>query len=98
MRRIRFAGLAALLLLPAVHAMAAPIDKGSSILAIQLNEGRVDLSEPIGGGYLTSFTAAPPEVGLQLQYWHFMREDYAFTLSGGIGTFSETDQSSNAGS
>lgn len=100
MRRIRFAGVVALLILSAVTAsavQAAQVEQGSNILAIQLTEGRVDLAEPISGGYLTSFSAAPSEVGLQVQFWHFFREEYAFNLAGGIGTYSETDQSSVPG-
>jgi len=98
MRLVRFAGAAALLLTLAGTAAAAPIEKGSNILAIQLNEGRVDLAEPTAPGvgtYLTSFTAAPPEVGVQVQFWHFLKEDYAFNVGGGVGFFSEKDESNS---
>jgi hypothetical protein len=96
MRLVRIAGTAALLLSIAGAASAGAIEKGSSILAIQVNHGRVDLAEPYAPGagtYFTSFLAAPPEIGLQVQYWKFLREEYAFNVSGGVGFFSEKDES-----
>lgn len=97
MRFVRLGSAAALLLTLATAATAKPIEKGSSIFAIQLTEGRVDLAEPTAGAagtYLTSFTSAPPEIGIQAQFWHFLQEEYAFNLAGGVGFYSEKDQSS----
>jgi hypothetical protein len=64
-------------------ATAATIEKGSSILAIQLTEGRADLIE----GNIVSF--ANSEVGVQGQFWHFMTDEYAFNFSAGIGYYRE---------
>ena len=94
MRLVRIAGAAALLLTIAGLSSAAPIQKGSSILAIQVTEGNVSLSEP-SGNYLTSFPSAPNEIGLQAQWWKFLREEYAVNVSGGIGMYSEKDESSD---
>ncbi len=99
MRLVRFAGAAALLLVCSGVAGAAPIQKGASILAIQLNEGVADLYFGTGAGYITAFSHS--EIGVQAQYWHLMTDDLALALTGGIGWFSEKDEpgsSSPAGS
>lgn len=72
----------------AVH--AAPIQKGSSIFTIQVNEGVADLYSPTGDGYVTAYSHS--EVGLQAQYFHFFRDDYAFNVTAGFGWFSEKDE------
>jgi len=94
MRLVRIAGAAALLLSIAGLSSAAPIQNGSSILAFQVTEGNVTLAQP-SGNYLTSFPSAPNEIGLQAQFWHFLREEYAFNVSGGVGFYSEKDESSD---
>ena len=94
MRLVRFVGAAALLLSIAGVSSAAPIQNGSSILAFQFTQGKVDLAQP-SAGYLTSFPSAPNEIGFQVQYWKFLREEYAFNLQGGVGMYSEKDESSD---
>jgi hypothetical protein len=72
-------------------ASAAGFEKGSNLFALQLTEGVADLVDPSGaGGYMGAYDHT--ELGGQVQFWHFFAEDYALTLSGGIGFFSETDQ------
>jgi hypothetical protein len=84
--RIWLLGLA-LLMLPAL-ASAASLEKGSSLLAIQLSRGGADLTGD-GGGILIAFQR--PEVGIQGQYWYFMAKEYAVNVTGGIGYFKETE-------
>jgi len=85
--RVGLLGLA-VLVLPAL-ASAASIQKGSSILAIQLSRGVADLTG--GGGNGTLITFSMPEVGVQGQYWYFMADEYAVNLDAGIGYFKESD-------
>jgi len=84
--RFLLVGLAALAI--ASPASAASMAKGSSLLAIQLHRGVADLTGD-AGGILISFSK--PEVGFQGQYWYFMAEEYAVTVTAGIGYFKETD-------
>lgn len=84
--RIWLLGLA-LLLLPAL-ASAASLEKGSSLLAIQLSRGGADLTGD-GGGILIAFQRS--EVGIQGQYWYFMAKEYAVNVTGGIGYFKESE-------
>jgi hypothetical protein len=76
-----------LLLLPAL-ASAASLEKGSSLLAIQLSRGVADLTGD-AGGVLATFQRS--EVGLQGQYWYFMAKEYAVNVTGGFGYFKESD-------
>src|SRR5262245_28538909 len=77
----------AALLLPAL-ASAAPLDKGTSILGIQLSRGVADLTGD-AGGILISFQR--PETGLQAQYWYFMAKEYGLSADVGFGYFKESD-------
>jgi hypothetical protein len=77
----------ALLLLP-VLASASSLEKGASLLAIQLSRGGADLTGD-AGGVLATFQRS--EVGLQGQYWYFMAKEYAVNVTGGIGYFKESD-------
>jgi len=77
----------ALLMLP-VLASAASLEKGSSLLAIQLSRGVADLTGD-AGGILIAYQR--PEVGIQGQYWYFMAKEYAVNVTGGIGYFKESD-------
>src|SRR5262245_13290868 len=86
---VRYGGL--LLLFVAGAACAAPIQKGASILAIQVTEGTADFIGPLsGGGYVTAYDHS--ELGVQAQYMRFIHDDCAFNLSGGVGFFKETDE------
>lgn len=84
--RIWLLGLA-VLVLPG-SASAAALQKGASILAIQLSRGVADLTGD-AGGILISFTR--PEAGVQAQYWYFPANEYAVNVTGGVGYFKESD-------
>jgi hypothetical protein len=91
--KIRLAiAIAALLFAGAAPSSAAPIEKGTNILAIQVTHGTADLVAPdfSGDGYITAI--AHSEIGIQAQFQHLMSEDWALALSGGIGFFKETDE------
>ncbi len=75
------------LLLPTL-ASAAALEKGSSLLAIQLSRGVADLTGD-AGGILITFQR--PEVGIQGQYWYFLATEYAVNVTAGIGYFKESD-------
>src|SRR5436190_22941412 len=68
------------------------------MLAIEVTNGTGDYADKLTGGgpsndpaaYITAYDHS--ELGLQLQYWRMMSEDYAFTISAGWGFFNETDQ------
>ena len=90
MRIARLLPLGLLTLGLASPASAASTAAGSSLLAIQLSRGVADLVTPSGGtGEITWFNR--PELGAQAQYWYFIREDYAVTLTAGIGYFKQSD-------
>jgi hypothetical protein len=78
------------LMLPAAH--AAAMGKGASAFSIGLSNGSADLYDPSGapGGYISAFDHS--EIGVQGEYWMMMTEDYAFTVSGGVGFFSEKNE------
>ncbi|HEY3215583.1 MAG TPA: hypothetical protein VGK93_03730 [Candidatus Eisenbacteria bacterium] len=86
MRATRVIGCTIAALAIAGMASAATIRKGSSILAIQLNEGKADLSD----GNIFAF--ANTEMGVQAQFWHFMTDEYAFNVSAGIGYYREAQK------
>lgn len=105
-RGITLAALLVLTLAPGAWALG----KGSSMFAVQVTHGMADLADSTqtqvgatGGalgstGYISAYSHS--EMGLQAQYWYMMSDDYAATLSVGIGFFSETDkpgQTSTAG-
>jgi hypothetical protein len=91
MRKLSVLFSAALMLSAASLAQAAGMHKGASMLAIQLNEGTGDFVGDDGSvGYLPAYDHS--EIGLQVQYWHFMTPDYAFNVTGGLGFFSEKDE------
>jgi hypothetical protein len=79
--------LALMIAAPATAAVGA----GTSMFAIQLAKGRADLVAPESGtGYVSAYDHS--EWGVQGQYWRMMSDDYALTLSGGVGMFSETNE------
>jgi hypothetical protein len=82
--------LASLLLFVAAPARAQGLAKGSNILSLQLTTGTADLATPEGGsGGITAYDHS--EWGGQIQFQRLLSDDWALALSGGIGTFSETD-------
>jgi hypothetical protein len=77
-------------------ASAAPIEKGSSILAFQLTESDAEFISPIEFSGGDEVTAIPHyEMGVQAQFWHLVSEDWALALAAGIGFFKETDESAD---
>lgn len=83
--RIWLLGLA-VLVLPS-FASAASLQKGTSLLAIQLSRGVADANVD-NGGYILSSTW--PEVGVQGQYWYFLADEYGVNVTAGIGYFKES--------
>ena len=74
-------------------ATAAPLQKGSTMFALQIGETATDLVDIESGGYLTSANfVAHPDLTVSAQFWHFLTNDYSVSLGGGIGFFSETDK------
>ncbi len=67
---------------------------GEGLLGIQITNGTADLYYPAGAGYISANSHS--EVGVGIQYWRMMSQDYAFTFSGGIGYFGETDKPGTA--
>lgn len=86
MKRLRVFGIALASMLLATAALA-----GDGYLGIQLTNGSADIAYPAGQYYLS---AGQPhsEVGVGIQYWRLMSNDYAFNFSATYGTFSETDK------
>ncbi len=71
-------------------ARAEGVAKGSSLLALQLAHGDGDFVSPeFGGGSISAFDHS--EWGGQLQFQHLLSDKWALALSGGIGTFCETN-------
>ncbi len=91
MKLVRFAAVA-IGLLAATSAFA--LEKGDGLYGIQITNGTADLYSGAGAGYISAYDHS--EVGVGLQYWRLMSSDYAFTMSGGIGFFSETDKPGTA--
>lgn len=85
--------LTALVLLVSAPASAA-IGRGASLFSLQLSHGIADLSSPAGAGFITAYDHS--EIGAGAQFWHLFSDNYAFTLSGGIGFFSEKDEPGTA--
>jgi hypothetical protein len=77
----------ALFALPGL-ASAATLQKGSSMLAIQLSRGVADLTGDVGGVLITS---SRPELGVQGQYWIFLADEYGANITAGIGYFKESE-------
>lgn len=69
-------------------ASAASLQKGTSMLAIQLNRGVADLTGDVGGVLISS---SRPELGFQAQYWMFLADEYGLNASAGIGYFKESE-------
>lgn len=91
MNAVKLALLCALLVAASGVASAAGFEKGSSLFAVQLSEGVADLVDPTGAGnYISAYDHS--ELGVQAQYWYFLKDEYALNLSGGIGFFSEINK------
>jgi len=82
--------IASLLLFVAAPAHAQGLAKGSNLLSFQFTTGTADLATPEGGsGGITAYDHS--EWGGQIQFQRLLSDDWAIALSGGIGTFKETD-------
>jgi hypothetical protein len=83
------AALSAAILFVNAPAHAEGLGKGSSILAFQATTGVADLTSVDALGRTTAYDHS--EWGGQVAFQHLVSEDWALALSGGIGTFKETD-------
>ena len=94
MKTMKIAVCGILLVALAGVAAAATPEKGTNLLAFQFSEGSVDLVDVEGGtGYLTSANfVTHPELGGLVQWSYFLTDEYAISVSGGIGYFSESDK------
>jgi hypothetical protein len=73
---------------------AEGLSKGSSLLSFQMTTGVADLTTVDGVGRVTAYDHS--EWGGQVQFQHLLSDDWAIALSGGIGTFKETDGVGNS--
>jgi hypothetical protein len=86
--------LAAFVLFAVAPVRAEGLAKGSTLLSVQLTTGVADLATPEGGsGGITAYDHS--EWGGQLHFQKLLSDDWALALSGGIGTFKETDTPSD---
>ena len=69
---------------------SSSLAKGPTYFGLQVGTGTADLAGEFGGGYAAAYDHS--EYGLKLELWSMMSEDYAFTVSGGIGTFGEENE------
>ena len=74
----------------AFAATASVSEAKSSFLGVQVSTGTADLAGEFGGGDAPAYDHS--EYGFKLEFWSMMSTDYAFTVSGGIGTFSEENK------
>ena len=93
MKPIRIALVCCTALLLASPALAGL--KGSNLFAIQLTNGTADLYDPSqpSSKYISAYDHS--EIGAQAEVWHFMSDEYATTVSVGMGMFAETDKPGN---
>ena len=84
------------LFLMAFAPAAWALEKGVSMLAIELTHGTADVADKTQGGtgYISAYSHS--ELGIQAQYWRLMSEDYALTFTAGWGFFNETDEPGQA--
>jgi hypothetical protein len=83
--------LAAVALFIAAPARAAEgLAKGSNILSFELTTGVADLTSVDAVGRTTAYDHS--EWGGQISFQQLLSDDWALALSGGIGTFKETDK------
>lgn len=98
MKFLRNSACAAAVLVLGVSLALAPahasegLAKGSSILSFEATTGVADLvaAESLTPGSISAYDHS--EWGGGIQFQHLLSDDWALALSGGIGTFSETDK------
>src|SRR5512138_2470491 len=90
----RLLSAVALLAISATASIAA--DNPKTIwIGLQVSAGTADFAQDLGAsGYLSAYDHS--EYGFKFEYWNMMASDYAFTASGGIGTFSEEQKPGTA--
>jgi hypothetical protein len=88
-RSLACAAVAIALCVVQAPAHAEGLAKGSSILSFELTTGVADLTSTDGSGRVTAYDHS--EWGGQVQFQHLLSDDWAIALSGGVGTFKETD-------
>lgn len=93
----RVLGVLCMLAVAGVASAAVP-QKGTTMFAVQVGETATDLVDVVASdGYLTSANfATHPDLTVSAQLWRFLSNEYALSLSGGIGFFSETDEPGDA--
>ena len=89
MKKSRIALISASLLLVASSAFA--YQKGQTLLGLAVGSGSAVWVGPAAKGYITT-QAALPTLRAGADLWYFMSDDMAFTVSGGIDHFGETDK------
>ena len=84
--------LAALVLFVASPSSAEGLAKGSNILSVELTTGTADLVAPesLTPGAISAYDHS--EWGGGLQFQRLLSENWALAISGGVGTFKETDE------
>ena len=75
-------------------ASATSLQKGTSMLAIQLSRGVADVTGDFNGRLEV---VSRPELGVQGSYWIFLANEYAVNVTAGIGYFKESDTADPAG-
>lgn len=92
MKTLRIALAVVAMITMATSAFA--LSKGQSTFSIQIGTGTADLVQPSGAGYITALSLT--ELEPRLECTKMIKDDYAFNLSAGIGTYSETDKPGDA--
>lgn len=75
--------------------LAASVSAGDGYLGVQITNGQADIAYPANHDGFISAGQPHSEVGVGIQYWRLMSNDYAFNFSATYGTFAETDQPGN---
>jgi len=82
----------------ALSSTAMAAGKGTSILALELGQSTVTVSETVDPadtpGYLSLNQG--PEVNFGLEFFHYLSEDWAINFSGGIGAGSYKEEPNDA--
>jgi hypothetical protein len=93
MRKLALVTMTLVLLVWTQAALAEPtLVKGKTMIAVQICEGTGDFVTPDfdNNGFISAYDHS--ELGVQVQLWHMMGDDWALALSGGLGFFRETNE------
>jgi hypothetical protein len=97
-KTIALAGLFLMALAPGAWALG----RGTTMFAIQIGQGKADLMNPLDPGnpndHYTGVDTGDPnsQMDVRVEVWRLLRDDYAFSIAGGIGFYSNTDKPGNA--